>query len=285
MVLRHVLLAAGLLLISIPLLAQDEEDTISTERPGFGDSAGTVKKGTLQVEMGFAYNKFDDQTLVPLNGDKSASQKDFGELLLRYGLSDKLELAVTGGSFSSRNQPDQSGWSEVFVGLKYRFYDKNDMVMAVSGSLGSTTGITFSDRESQAQVAYALEKAMGERNLSFYSSYNEGDDELTLSLYIDGDLIEGWSYALGVASFLAHGEVNPVEELEVLIINPDGSTTLDTFWQENENVLIDAENQYFVDLNFSYTLTRDSQFDFYLGTGLDNKSPDFFFGLGYAHRF
>ena len=60
---------------------------IAADRPGFGDGTTTVAPGTVQAELGAA-----------AANDDFGRNGEFGQLLLRYGVADVLELRGGVGS-------------------------------------------------------------------------------------------------------------------------------------------------------------------------------------------
>jgi len=283
MLVRLALLAA--LTMTAFTWASDGEDPIVADRPGFGDSVGTLLSGVLQFELGYAFSKFDNGLLVtdydeetgtftPIV-DNQTQKQDVGEIRIRYGLSDKWELRIDLGSFTTESKPDDSGFTSAGLSLKNQFYEKENTRMATAFGVITTTGVGFSESDANFYVAYIAEtEAMG-LPWSVYGEYSEGDDALLASLYTGGGLTGNWTWSAGVAGTYAHGESNLINIQDV-----QGFTRVDEI-----PVIVDDENQYYLDLNFVYLLDHNSAIDLYVGTGLDDNSPDYFFGFGYAHRF
>ena len=283
MLVRLALLAA---LISTAFVrAADDEAPIAADRPGFGDSVTTVKTGTLQFETGYAHTRFDNSLLVtgwdaetgtftPLT-DNSAQKQDFGEFRIRYGLSEKWELRVDLGSFTTESLPNDSGFTSAALSLKNQFYEKGDTSMATAFGVVSTTGVGFNEDDANFYAAFIAETAAFGLPWSVYGEYSEGDDVFLASAYTGGGLTGNWSWSAGVAGALAHGKSNLINVESVA-----GFPKVDEI-----PVIVDDENAYYLDFNFVYLLDHDSAIDLYIGTGLDDNSPDYFFGFGYAHRF
>ena len=99
----------------IPALAAAIQDTpIATDRPGFSDGSNVVGKGISQAEFGFF------RTQVGGSAFWSA-----GDLLLRYGVSDDLELRLIGLSYGFATGGTDD-WLDPSVGFKYRFQRGGD---------------------------------------------------------------------------------------------------------------------------------------------------------------
>lgn len=88
-----------LLLLSAPALAQ--EGRLPTDRPDRTESALVIPVGSFQVESGF--------TAMPGDG---RTDLDLPQVLLRYGLSDGLELRVEGArsSFVNAGGKREEAW-------------------------------------------------------------------------------------------------------------------------------------------------------------------------------
>ncbi len=97
-------------------------------RPLTTDDAGTVEKGTFQVEGGFDFVRQD-------NHDKEYAPS----LMLTYGLFERMDIGV--GSAYLFVDPAEgnkvNGFSDTPLKVKYRFLDQKDWIpsFAVSGTL------------------------------------------------------------------------------------------------------------------------------------------------------
>lgn len=98
------------LLFSITIFSQQ----IVTDRPDQTESSPTVAQGSIQIELGMITQTSEDNRVKLLAGPST---------LIRYGISDKVELRIfnqyksyklelEGGSVST------SGWSDLEVGMK-----------------------------------------------------------------------------------------------------------------------------------------------------------------------
>jgi len=103
-----------LCVLALPLCcaAAEPDDWISTDRPDFVDSPEVVGKGRVQLETGFLQSK--EERSKPL--------------LLRVGLSDKLELRLdTDGRVTDRADPARpSGWGDTGLSVKWQINEGKD---------------------------------------------------------------------------------------------------------------------------------------------------------------
>src|SRR6185369_3944857 len=82
-----------LCLAAASLVHAQEADLISADRPGLADGSTTVRRGAFQVELGLERD------------DENESRTLTTPLLLRYGLTEALELRV-----------ETSGWERTTAG-------------------------------------------------------------------------------------------------------------------------------------------------------------------------
>lgn len=85
-------------------------EPLVTDRPDFTESASTVERGRFQIETGATWTGADE-----------VDQLDVGELLVRIGLGEALELRVGVGSYVDVDGPrgdSPSGLGDSSLGLK-----------------------------------------------------------------------------------------------------------------------------------------------------------------------
>lgn len=86
----------------------------SPDRPGIGNGSFITPEGMLGLEAGFQFSKTEFN-----------EQYDIGQLVLRYGLSEKLELRALLNSYTSVDtellggSTSYSGFQDIGIGLKY----------------------------------------------------------------------------------------------------------------------------------------------------------------------
>jgi len=168
-----------LVLAAAPLSSSAQ---ISADRPGFGDGAATVAPGTFQAGLGYAFNT---------NGFNS---HELGQLLLRYGLTDGVELRGGVNSYVVNESPLDNGYNGTGVGTKIRLFQNE--LSSLSGvatlSLPTGTGVYDTRDERARQTAkLAFDGALGEDitlsvngGASFFYSAGVQDDRDVEWLFI-----------------------------------------------------------------------------------------------------
>lgn len=255
-------------LSSLPAVAQPAADPaldepLVSDRPDFTESAVTVPVGHFQLELGATVSRRDGAPGAPDNEAIEA-----GEVLLRLGLAERLELRLAPGSHLDSSQGNRDGGgpdgrTDGSVGVKVAFYD------GVSGLLPAT--------------ALLLSAALptGERELRAA----EVDPELELLLA--WDLTERLSLAsnLGVASVSSGGERHTLKI---------ASLSLGLALGERLGAFVEAyglfpaapgeRNTSYADGGFTFALTPNHQLDVRVGRELRGDEPETYAGIGYAVR-
>lgn len=245
------MLAVGVLVLVWTVLSVEPRAQISADRPGFGNGSTTVGAGTIQAGLGYAFRG---------NGGNS---HELGQLLLRYGLSDALEVRGAINSYVVNASPVENGYTGTGVGAKVRLF-QND-ISALSGlatvDLPTGTGV-----------------------------YDRGDDRARqeLTLAFDGALGEGLTFSVnGGASFYYDAGVQDDRAVQWLFI-----PTLSFGLTESTGAYVgyagfydDGSSTNWVEGGFTFLSTLDTQFDVNAGLVLDDHSDNYFLGLGLAHRF
>jgi hypothetical protein len=92
-------------------------DALVSDRPDFTESASTIAPHHVQVEAGQTTSR---------EGDTRSNA--VGEVLVRAGLTSRLELRVSGNSWVHERQPElvHSGLEDGAIGIKYRIADGPD---------------------------------------------------------------------------------------------------------------------------------------------------------------
>lgn len=244
------------LTITITLLASlglplDTYGQISADRPGFGTGTATVGSGTVQASLGYAGNG---------NGITS---HELGQLLLRYGVSDRFELRGGINSYVVIEAPFDNGYSGTSVGAKVRLF-KND-ISALSGvaTLGlptETGALSGPDDRARQDLVLAYDGALG--------------DGLTLS--VNG----------GTSFYYASGIQND-RDVEVLFI-----PTLSFGLAESVGAYVgyagfydDGPTRSWVEGGITMLSNANTQLDVNTGLRVDDNGDGFFVGAGVAHRF
>ena len=217
---------------------------ISADRPGFGDGTATVAPGTVQAELGAA-----------AANDDFGTNAELGQLLLRYGVADFLELRGGVGSFAL-DAPDTE-YTGTSVGSKLRLAQSSLSAFSLvsTWTLPTGTGAFESDRVSQT-LALAYNGALGEglgisANGGTEVPYGgDGDPSYLFVPTLSVDITDGVGGYVGYAGFY--------------------STGLNTNYVEAGLTLLSSPN---------------TQLDINTGLQVDEDRSAFFAGLGLAHRF
>jgi hypothetical protein len=242
------------------LFAQETSPELITDRPDITESAATVHPGWLQIETGFLLLQDD---FVNENGITDVSIYNLAGTLLRFGLSESVELRVTGSYriFKTENSFDRkefSGISDLLVGAKVSVIKNKSGLpdFAILAHLFLPFGQRFFRSETiEPQLILAGMSNLGK---SFSISYNAGgrwnfkDD---LSIYILS-ITGGFS----------------------IIKNLNGYVEL---FGEFSNVLNPG---YFFDGGITYLPAGNIQFDISSGFGILNNSSLWFISTGLTAR-
>jgi hypothetical protein len=230
--------------------------SIATDRPGFGNGSATMQPGFVQVELGYQY-------------DRSPSEQrthSLGQLLVRYGLLDRLELRLALNSFQIQDGPvidRRQGFNDVGVGAKV------NLVEGVNAPL-RTPRIT-------AEVSTSIPAG---------SPFGSDTAQPDLRLEVDWPLTAGLGLSANVG-YTAPGTSLDAGDL-VLIgglgASVPGTQGLGAYagYVAFPSVATGAAEQY-VQAGATYLLGLDTQVDLHGGLRVDAGGG--FAGLGLAHRF
>ena len=104
------------IVITSPAAAEDTE-RIQTDRPSVSTSTYTVQPGAVQIESGVEYS----HTSV---GGSPAERRFSLDATLRVGLTEHSEIRLDGEPVVViRGSQDDTGWGDLSIQAKYRFYD------------------------------------------------------------------------------------------------------------------------------------------------------------------
>ena len=241
---------ALLLAASLPL-APSAHAQISADRPGFGDGTATVAPGTIQAGLGYAFN------------DNGASSQELGQLLLRYGVTDALELRGAVGSYVINESPFDNGYGGTGVGAKLRLFQNATSALSGVATLSLPTGTGFFDTPD--------DRARQEIKLAFDGALGEG-----LTFSVNG----------GASFFYAAGsqEDRAVEWLFIPTLS-FGLTETTGAYVGYAGFYNDGLNANWVESGITFLTNSDTQLDVNTGVRLDANANGFFVGAGVAHRF
>lgn len=287
--------------------------SISSDRPGFGDGASTVRQGTLQAELGYQLTRANTNRSVVAAGrivrlDVDETQHAIGQLILRYGATDALELRGGIGSYSA-----VSAEGEACVQAAYRPYPvdldcrttesqaANDGIATtideresgyVGAGVGPQPGATLGTKVRLFRNETAMLSALATTTLPLADdAFSGGDDRARqeIKLAFNGALGSSISLLInGGANFFWASGIQE-DRAPVWLFTPSLTVGL----SERVSAYVgyggfyrDGPNQNFVEGALTLLPTANLQLD--VNTGLrvdDNVDALFFVGLGLSHRF
>jgi len=126
------------------------DDLIDADRPGIADGSRSVKKGHFQIEFGYERD------------DASADRTYLLPALLRYGVTDALELRLESGTYEHNSEG--SGWDTMSLGFKDHFYERDNLSLGVIGRWFIPGGSgEFESRRGYGDVRLTADMQFGER--------------------------------------------------------------------------------------------------------------------------
>jgi hypothetical protein len=228
-------------------------DELVTDRPDFTESSSVVGRGMLQLESGLSYE-----------GDADVRSLTVPSVLLRVGLSRRIELRFGGDGFLSQDSGGvrESGHSDVEIGVKIRLLDERragfdlsliPMASLPTGAAAFTSGgVDPTLKVTWARSVPAGFDLSGNVNFAWMTRETSRFGQRALSASLGRDIARGWSGFVEVYSFtpIAGGEATAVT----------------------------------ADWGVSHPIGPDMQVDVEAGRGLTAAAPDWFLGFGFAVR-
>jgi hypothetical protein len=244
---------------------EEAEEPLESDRPDFTDSSTTVGFQRLQIESGYTFTH-------AVGGEPTHEVHDLPELLVRYGLAERLELRVTwneGMVFehyrdrSSGRLVLENGSTDVMLGLKYAL-TKQDRWRPQSSFVAEITAPAGTPFLSSGQVDVFL-NYLYSWELSKRLSLNCGTGD-----WWTAELADRFSIFFQSASV----EYELTEKLHIynewFALFPRGST--------------DNRPQHYYDGGLTYLVAPDFQLDWRAGLGLNGGADGFFTGCGLTIR-
>jgi hypothetical protein len=242
-----------------------EEKPLESDRPDFTDSSTTVPYRRLQVESGYQYTH-------AIDGDSTHNANDLPELLIRYGLAERLELRIAwdeGIVFEHFTDPRsgriiiQNGSTDLQFGFRYAL-TRQKKSMPQSAITLSITAPVGSAAQSSRQVDTIV-------NYLYSWDFTE---KLSLDCSTGGlrTAESGDRFSLFWQS--ASVEYELTDKLHVF-------NECYGLFRRNSN---DNRPQYYYDAGTLYLVTPNFQLDWRAGLGLNGISDGFFTGCGLTIR-
>ena len=244
---------------------EEKEKPLESDRPDFTDSSTTVGYRRLQIESGYKYTQ-------AVGGDTAHNAHDLPELLVRYGVAERLELRVAWDEgmvfdrFTDRRTGRliaESGSTDMEFGFKYALteQDKWRPQSAIAASVTAPVGsVELSSRQADALVNY------------LYSW------DITKKLSLNCSTACWWTAESGdhFSQFLQAASVE-YEITEELHVFNEWAAFLRRDFSDNRP-------QIYYDAGFTYLVTPNFQLDWSAGVGLSDAADGFFTGCGLTIR-
>jgi hypothetical protein len=227
---------------------------IVTDRPDYTESTDVAGRGVLQIENGFTVER--SQTGHSLAGP---------ELLMRIGLSKRLELRVGGDGVLTERRPGAnrvSGFSDVDLGMKILLFDQGrnrpalSLIPIVSVPLGSAE---FSSGGYDPTLKVALGKDLP-KGFSLGGNVNFSSLNTPCDRFLQTALSASLGHSLG-GGFRGYWEIFGFTPWE-----KDGSTAV------------------IVNTGITRSIGKNAQVDIRVGKRLTESGPGWFWGMGVAFR-
>lgn len=261
---KKLLLILSFIALPLQLKAQGLDDII-TDRPDQSESAVTVTKGFIQVELGGTYEKVLSYDSPVGHGKFTQYAHSYPSVLLRYGAFKNVELRLaaeflqdelSGVEYTRQNI---KGVSPITVGAKFRLLDEKkarpETAVLVSLSLPVFDN-AFKTQHLGAELRLAMANTLSERIGVSYNIGAEWDGE-------DNTKPTGlYTLALGIG---LNKKLSMFAEIFGFVRNG-------------------TEPDHRLDGGFTYLVARNVQLDISGGYGITEISPDFFIGAGVSFR-
>lgn len=256
---KHLAIFAACTLFALP--AVQAQDGIATDRPDFVESSNVVGRDRLQVE-----------TSVLLERDRSGAVRErifATPTLLRYGIGDSFELrAESDGRINQRSsegglRSSAHGYGDTSLGLKWHAMD-------AAGNLPSVGVLLHADLDSGSRAF----RGQGVRPSLRVVGEWELPDEYSLGvmpgLGIERD--EGGRYRYGILGVVVGKSIN--ERLRGFV-----EVALPQIAKSSH-----GGTQASLDVGGAYLLSDTVQVDAMLSRGLNSRTPDTAFTIGFSFK-
>jgi len=244
----------------------EEPEEIETDRDSFTPSTSTTPSGRLIVESSYSF----------IDNRRLAETHSFPELLLRYGLTEKLELRlgwnyeVGGGNSISSGSTDRASAghgdeleeeSRLLFGTKLFLSEQSDWTpqsaIIIQGLTPTSGESNLTSMSVTPVVGWSLP---GNYVLDFAMRFQNGGEE--------EDRFNVWSPSTVIK--IPVGERSKAH-IEYFGVFTDG--------REVETA------QHFISPGIHYLLNQDLEIGWRAGWGLNDQSPNFFINLGIGRQF
>ena len=246
----------------------EERERIETERHDFTQSTTVVGRGVTQVEFGYSF--FQNS-----NEEEVEDSHTTPELMIRYGLTDKLEFRIRYNQVWQFGEEDFEGSEDLQLNFKVRTTEQFNLrpESALEIGIGVPTG---ADDFSTDEVEFGLDYIYGWKlnpRVEFYGS--SGFATNALGEFAFRPLVPAdEEFMLYTQSFAIGAELT--ERCTVY------SEFFGLFTDGFED---DEERPVFFNVGLDFYLSDNFVLDVRGGTGVNDDADDLFFGMGGAFRF
>lgn len=250
---RFFLVGLLFFLFSLGAQAQQEVKEMETERPDQAQASSVVPKGTVQLEAGYFYQKYSEETV-------KERLFAYPQALLRYGLLDRLELRVQGALKDSvlenGTRRKIRGFGPLGVGAKVSLWEESGwrpeaaVIVMVALPVGSKV---YQPDNPEPEVRLAL------------------SNELTENLQLTYNLIYGRIDHSNVTGYAANLS-NSFADWFTAYVEVFGSKSAGE----------QAEHQF--DIGLMFKVLPNLQLDIAAGRQLNSAAPDHFITTGFSVR-
>lgn len=242
-----------------------KEEPLESDRPDFTEASTTVGYERLQIEAGYRYTLGKD-------GEPGHNTHDLPELLVRYGLAERLELRIAWdeGMVFDRSVDralgrviTDTGSTDVEFGFKYaltkqkKWLPQSALIVAVTAPVGSP-GQTSGQVDDRINYCYSWQ---------FTKQVSLNCSTGNLSTRVSNDHFSQFFHSMSV-------EYELTEKLHVY-------NEWFVICRLNAN---DNRPQHYYDGGLTYLVTPNFQLDWSAGIGLSETSDRFFTGCGLTVR-
>jgi len=243
----------------LPILAQDKNPKLITDRPDQTESASIVPLRSLQIETGFVFSNKETE----LTKQRSFA---YNTTLLRFGLLKNLELRLgieyLGDEISIKNTDTVnklSGLSPVYTGFKVKIAEEDGWKpeIAFLGALvfPFTASDDFKPENTSANIRLSFANTLSERASLGYNIGAQWDGNTAVPGYF-------YSIVMGV-----------------------GLTEKIGMFAESFGLISeDGTSEHIVDAGLTYLVLSNFQLDISGGLGLNDNAIDNFISFGLSYR-
>ena len=248
-----------------------DEEPIETDRPDFTETSSSVGRGRLQVESGYLY-------VHDRSAGVTSDQHFLPESLLRYGLSDKVELRLEWEGYLFSRQSDHSkglnwtedGGTDLVVGFKTELTKQRKWIpeAAMITTLAVPTGRDVSMPGSPIFTSDQVDPVV---NLCYSWKLSE-------KVVFGGSTGVWWTAEGGDHFIRAH------QSLMTDVSITDRLKVFCEWFAFSYSGSVDHRPEHYFQAGPMYLVTPNIQLDWHTGFGITEAADDLFTGVGFSFR-